>query len=69
MNTTYLLIILLNSTVTNTNIGAQAFELNSASECIEMRDYAVKQFQLNLPKEVEGHAACFRNLGGKGKEV
>ena len=64
MNTSYLLIVLLSNTLTNSNIGAQTFELNSAKDCIEMREFAVNEFRTKLPKEISGTAACFKNLGG-----
>ena len=63
MNTSYLLIVLLSNTLTNTNIGAQTFELNSAKDCIEMREYALNEFKTKLPTEIKGTAACFKNLG------
>jgi len=69
MNTSYLLIILISNTLTNTNIGAQTFELNSAKDCIEMREFATNEFRTKLPKEITGTAACFKNLGGASSNI
>ena len=69
MNTSYLLIILISNTLTNTNIGAQTFVLESAKDCIEMREYSFKEGMLTLPKELKLEAACFKNLGGKSTSM
>jgi len=68
MNTAYLLFILITSTQTNTPIGAQTFELQNASECNQMREYAMDKFK-GMSPEVNGMAACFKQLGGKSKGV
>jgi len=67
MNTAYLLFILINSTQTGLPIGAQSFEFQNYSECRQMQQYAMKQFK-NLPNEVKGAAACFKQLGTNSKE-
>jgi len=68
MNTAYLLIIFIVSAQTNVPIGAQTFELQNASECNQMREYAIDKFK-GLPSEVKGMAACFKQLGGKSREA
>ena len=69
MNTAYILIVILINNTTSLPIGAQTFELASAKDCIEMKDYAQNQFRQNLPKEITGNAACFRNLGAAKNEL
>ena len=67
MGTSYLLIILMYNTATQLFIGAQTFDMQNLSECMQIKEYTDEKIKA-IPKEIKAVTGCFPNLGGTPKQ-
>lgn len=67
MNTAYIFIVIMYSTITNQPIGAQTFDMQNLSECMQIKEYTDEKIKA-IPKEIKAVTGCFPNLGGTPRQ-